>query len=282
MDPSSALLTDKVAIITGGGQGIGRGIALTFARFGAHVVIADRNAGFGEKAAAEVRALGRKGLAITTDVKNFDHVKAMVDRTVAELGGVDILVNNAGGQIPHPFLEMGPDRWRRAVDLNLMGMVHCTDAVVRAMIAGKRRGSIINISSIEGSRAVPGYSIYGACKAGMDNFVKTAALEFGDYGIRFNSIAPDVIDTGGVGSELDDPQAQTATRSAIPLGRRGTPEEVGGVAVFLASDLSSYVTGITLFMDGGTWAAGGWKHEGDSWTLFPGVKMGPRRPVPKE
>jgi NAD(P)-dependent dehydrogenase (short-subunit alcohol dehydrogenase family) len=199
---------------------------------------------------------------------------------VKELGGVDILVNNAGGQIPHPFLEMGPDRWRRAVDLNLMGMVHCTDAVVRAMIAGKRRGSIINISSIEGSRAVPGYSIYGACKAGMDNFAKTGALEFGDYGIRINSIAPDVIDTG-IANELRKPENQTAVRSGIPLGRLGTVDEVGGAAVFLASDLSSYVTGITLFVDGGTWAAGGWKHEGDSWTLFPSVRMAPRKPVPK-
>jgi 3-oxoacyl-[acyl-carrier protein] reductase len=281
MDPSNALLTDKVAIITGGGQGIGKGIALTFARFGAHAVIADRNAALGESAAAEVRALGRKGLAITTDVKDFEQVKAMVDRTVRELGGVDILVNNAGGQIPHPFLEMGPDRWRRAVDLNLMGMVHCTDAVVRAMIAGKRRGSIINISSIEGSRAVPGYSIYGACKAGMDNFAKTGALEFGEYGIRINSIAPDVIDTG-IATELRKPENKTAVRSAIPLGRLGTVDEVGGAAVFLASDLSSYVTGITLYVDGGTWAAGGWKHEGDSWTLFPGVRMAPRKPVPKE
>jgi NAD(P)-dependent dehydrogenase (short-subunit alcohol dehydrogenase family) len=281
MDPSSALLTDKVAIITGGGQGIGKGIALTFARFGANVVIADRNASLGDSAAAEVRALGRKGLAITTDVKDFEQVKAMVDRTVKELGGVDILVNNAGGQIPHPFLEMGPDRWRRAVDLNLMGMVHCTDAVVRATIAGKRRGSIINISSIEGSRAVPGYSIYGACKAGMDNFAKTGALEFGDYGIRINSIAPDVIDTG-IANEMRKPENRDAVRSAIPLGRLGTVDEVGGAAVFLASDLSSYITGITLFVDGGTWAAGGWKHEGDSWTLFPGVRMGPRKPVPKE
>jgi 3-oxoacyl-[acyl-carrier protein] reductase len=281
MDPSSALLTDKVAIITGGGQGIGKGVALTFARFGANVVIADRNAKLGDSAAAEIRALGRKGLAITTDVKDFEQVKAMVDRTVKELGGVDILVNNAGGQIPHPFLEMGPDRWRRAVDLNLMGMVHCTDAVVRAMIAGKRRGSIINISSIEGSRAVPGYSIYGACKAGMDNFAKTGALEFGDYGIRINSIAPDVIDTGLI-TDLRKDENNALVRSAIPLGRLGTVDEVGGAAVFLASDLSSYVTGITLFVDGGTWAAGGWKHEGDSWTLFPGMRMGPRKPVLKE
>jgi len=280
MDPSSALLTDKVAIITGGGQGIGKGVALTMARFGANIVIADRNAALGESAAAEVRALGRKGLAITTDVKDFDQVKAMVARTVKELGGVDILVNNAGGQIPHPFLEMGPDRWRRAVDLNLMGMVHCVDAAVRAMIAGKRRGSIINISSIEGSRAVPGFSIYGACKAGQDNFAKTAALEFGDYGIRINSIAPDVIDTRP-DNELKKPEHQTVVRSAIPLGRLGTVEDVGGVAVFLASDLSAYVTGITLFVDGGTWAAGGWKHEGEHWTLFPGMKMSPLKPVPR-
>jgi 3-oxoacyl-[acyl-carrier protein] reductase len=268
MDPSSALLTDKVAIVTGGGQGIGKGVALTFARFGANVVIADRNATLGESAAAEIRALGRKGLAITTDVKDFEQVKAMVDRTVKELGGVDILVNNAGGQIPHPFLDMGPDRWRRAVDLNLMGMVHCTDAVVRAMIAGKRRGSIINISSIEGSRAAPGFAVYSACKGGMDTFTKTAAVEFAANGIRVNCIAPDIIDTTVTAGLKGSPNLH----KVVPLGRIGTPEEVGGVAVFLASDLASYVTGVTILVDGGTFAACGWQREGSGWVNVPSSK----------
>ena len=266
MDPSSALLTDKTAIVTGAGQGIGKGIALTFARFGANLVIADRNAASGEQTAAEVFALGRKALAITTEIRNMDQVKTMVARAVAELGGVDILVNNVGGTRYMEFLDMGEDGWRRAVELNLLGMFNCTDIAVRAMIEGGRRGAVVNISSIEGSRAAPFFSVYSACKAGMDNFSKTAALEFAKYGIRVNSIAPDLIDTPILASVGSSARGQAAVQRVVPLGRLGTPEDVGGVAVFLASDLSAYVTGCTIFVDGGTFAACGWTRHEAGWT----------------
>jgi len=278
VDPSSVLLTDKVAIITGGGDGIGKGIALTYARFGAHVVIADLNPAAGEAAAAQVRQLGRKALSIATDIRSLDQVKAMVERTVEEFGGVDILVNNAGGARPKEFMSMDPERWRRSVELNLMGLLNCTHTVVGAMTAGARRGAIINISSIEASRAGPLYSVYSACKAAMENFTKTAALELSRRGIRVNSIAPDMIDTPHT-AELHTPQAEAAIARVVPLGQMGRVEDVAGAAVYLASDLSAWVTGITIHVDGGTFAGAGWIKQGESWTLFPdstGVVDSPR------
>jgi NAD(P)-dependent dehydrogenase (short-subunit alcohol dehydrogenase family) len=268
MDPSSVLLTDKVAIITGGGDGIGKGIALTFARFGAHIVIADLNPAAGDAVAQQVRALGRKSLSLATDIRNLDQVKAMVGRTVAEMGGVDILVNNAGGARPKEFMEMDEARWRRSIELNMVGLLNCTHTVVKAMADGKRRGAIINISSVEGSRAGPLYSVYSACKAAMENFTRTSALEFSKYGIRVNCIAPDMIDTPHT-AELHTPTAQAAIQRVVPLGCMGRPEDVAGAAVYLASDLSAWTTGINIHVDGGTWAASGWIKQGASWTLFP-------------
>ncbi len=268
MDPSSVLLTDKVAIITGGGDGIGKGIALTFARFGAHIVIADLNPAAGDAVAQQVRALGRKSLAIATDIRNLDQVKAMIARTVAELGGVDILVNNAGGARPKEFMEMDEARWRRSIELNMVGLLNCTHTAVKAMSGAGRRGVIINISSIEGSRAGPLYSVYSACKAAMENFTRTSALELSKYGIRVNSIAPDMIDTPHT-TELHTPTAQAAIKRVVPLGCMGRPEDVAGAAVYLASDLAAWITGINIHVDGGTWASSGWIKQDASWTLFP-------------
>jgi 3-oxoacyl-[acyl-carrier protein] reductase len=265
MDTANALLKDKVAVITGAGDGIGKGIALMFARSGARVVIADRNAVVGDAAAAEITGQGHTALAITTDVRRSDQVNALISRTVAELGGVDILVNNVGGSPRQPFLDNGETRWQKIVELNLMSVFYCTGAVVRAMIEAKRGGSIINISSIEGSRAAPGFAVYSACKGGMDNFTKTAALEFAAHGIRVNCIAPDIIDTTITSGLKGSP----GLGRVIPMGRIGTPEEVGGVAIFLASDLASYVTGETIHVDGGTWAACGWQREGSGWVNVP-------------
>jgi NAD(P)-dependent dehydrogenase (short-subunit alcohol dehydrogenase family) len=268
MDPASALLTDRVAIVTGGGDGIGKGIALTFARFGAHVVIADRNAEAGEAVAAEVRALGRKGLSITTDVRDFGQVQAMVASTVEAMGGLDILVNNAGGTRHHKFVEQGEAGWRKHVELNLFGLFYCTDAGAKAMIAGRRKGAIINISSIEGLRAAPDFAVYGACKAGMISFARSMALELGEHGIRVNCIAPDFIATPHTARSMT-PERLGPVLRGIPLGRVGTPEDVAGACVYLASDLGAWTTGITVSVDGGTWASSGWVRDPKgAWSLF--------------
>ena len=263
------LLTDRVAIVTGGGDGIGKGIALTFARFGADVVIADRNEKAGNQAAEEVRDLGRKGLAVTTDIRDFGQVKAMVGRTVDELGGVDILVNNAGGTRSLPFLDLSEVGWRKHMDLNFTGLFACTDAATRAMIDGGRKGSIINISSIEGLRAGPMYSVYSACKAGMMNFTRSLALELADHGIRVNCIAPGFIETAGTKAGMTEDRL-SGIRRGIPAGHVGQPEDVAGACVYLASELGRYVTGTTMSVDGGTWASSGWFRDAQGeWTLYP-------------
>jgi NAD(P)-dependent dehydrogenase (short-subunit alcohol dehydrogenase family) len=219
MDTSNTLLKNKVAVISGAGDGIGKGIALMFARSGARIVIADRNAAAGDAAAAEISREGHTALAITTDVRKSDQVNALIGRTVAELGGVDIMVNNVGGSPRQPFLDNGETRWEKIVELNLMSVFYCTGAAVRAMIEAQRGGSIINISSIEGSRAAPGFAVYSACKGGMDNFTKTAALEFAAHGIRVNCIAPDIIDTAITAGLKGSP----GLGRVIPMGRIGTP-----------------------------------------------------------
>lgn len=279
MQPPDITLTDQVAIITGGGAGIGRAIALAFASVGANVVIADIVAERGEEAATRVRELGCKALPVTTDVTDTDQVRAMVDRAHAHFGRIDILVNNAGGVAPKPFLEQSERAWRRAIDLNFVSMLAATSAATPHIIAGGRAGSIINIASIEASRAAPYYSVYAACKAGMLNFTRSLALELADHGIRVNAIAPDYTDTPGLRGNVKGPVDPTtwiqpspaqhaATARRIPLGRAGIDSECGNAAVFLASAMSAYITGAVIPVDGGTWASSGWlRNKAGKWTL---------------
>ena len=272
MDPSQILLTDQVAIVTGGGQGIGEGIALAFARFGADVVIADKNAETGASVASAVSELGRRGLAVQTDVRDLEQVQAMVRETVAELGRVDILVNNAGGVRNAPFLELGQRGWHRHMELNFDGLFGPTDAAVRAMIEGGRGGSVINVASIEALRAAPNYSVYAACKAGMLNMTRSLALELSEHGIRVNAISPDVVMTPHLleyeKQHPDQAGSPEARRRLIPLGRDGTVEDCAGACVFLASQMASFITGVNLSVDGGTYASSGWtRNEDGSWGL---------------
>lgn len=271
MEPADALLTDQVAIVTGAGQGIGEGVALAFARFGADVVIADKNPDTSASVAKKVRETGRRCLAIQTDVRELDQVRAMVDQTMKELGRVDILVNNAGGTRYARFLELEPRGWQRHMELNLGGLFGPTDAAVRAMIDGGRGGSIINVASIEGVRAAPNFSVYAACKAGMINFTRTLAVELAEHEIRVNCVAPDCTATPGIDAfGAPTPESLQALGRVIPLGRRGTIDETSGPFVFLASSMASYVTGVTLHVDGGTWASGGWIRSDDGeWSTSP-------------
>ena len=177
MDANDILLTDQVAIITGGGGGIGRAIALAFASVGANIVIGDIVPERCEETAARVREFGRKALSVPTDVMNTDQVRALIERAASEFGRIDILVNNAGGVTPRPFIEQSERSWRRHIDLNLVSALAATSAAVPVMIKGGRGGSIISVTSIEGSRAAPNYSVYAACKAGLNNFTRTLAVE---------------------------------------------------------------------------------------------------------
>jgi NAD(P)-dependent dehydrogenase (short-subunit alcohol dehydrogenase family) len=277
-------LTDQVAIITGGGGGIGRAIALAFAAAGAHIVIADIVPERCDETAARVREFGRDALPIPADVTDTDQVRTMVDAAHKHFGRIDILVNNAGGVAPKPFIEQSERAWRRTIDLNLVSMLAATSAAAPHIIAGKRGGSIINVASIEASRAAPYFSVYAACKAGMLNFTRSLALELADHGIRVNAIAPDYTVTPGLRGNIKGPvdpatwmaptpAQEAATARRIPLGRTGIDTECGNVAVFLASKMSEYVTGATIPVDGGTWASSGWlRNKTGKWTLVGDVE----------
>jgi len=279
MNPADVLLTDQVAIVTGGGGGIGRAIALAFAAVGADVVIGDIVPERCDETAQRVRELGRRAFAVPTDVTETGQVGALVDRAAEHFGRIDILVNNAGGVSPKPFLEQSERSWRRHIDLNLVSMFAATSTAVPVMIRGGRGGSVINISSIEASRAAPNYAVYAACKAGMLNFTRTMALELADHRIRVNAIAPDYTVTPGVRGNLSGPvdptkwiqptpEQDAAAARRIPLGRPGIDVECGKAAVYLASRMSEYVTGIVLPVDGGSWASSGWlRNKAGRWTL---------------
>jgi NAD(P)-dependent dehydrogenase (short-subunit alcohol dehydrogenase family) len=277
-------LTDQVAVVTGGGGGIGRAIALAYASVGAHVVIGDIVPERCEETVARVREMGCQALAVPTDVTDTNQVRALIERAESHFGRIDILVNNAGGVSRKPFIEQSERSWRRLIDLNLVSLLAATAAAAPIMIRGKRGGSMINVSSIEASRAAPYYAVYAACKAGMLNFTRTMALELAEHGIRVNAIAPDYTVTPGVRGNIAGPvdpaswiqptaKQDDATARRIPLSRSGVDTECGNVAVFLSSAMSSYVTGTVIPVDGGTWASSGWvRDKGGKWSLTGGME----------
>lgn len=259
IDPSSVLLTDRVAVVTGAGSGIGRGIAGGFAAFGAKVAIWERDADTAAATAAEVGGLG-----LHTDVREAAQVDLALERTVAELGPVSILVNNAGGVFSSPLLETSENGWDALYRANLKHVMLCTQRVARQMVAHGIGGSIMSVTSIEGVRAAPGYAGYAAAKAGVINYTKTAALELALLGIRVNALAPDITMTEGIAALVPEGVADGRFGLTVPMGRAGHVDEMAGAAVFLASELSSYVTGQTIHVDGGTHASSGWYHHPDS------------------
>lgn len=275
-------LTGQVAVVTGGGAGIGRACALRLAEFGADIVIAEVIPERAEETAERVRALGRRALAVNTDMMDVNAVRQMIARADAEFGRIDILVNNAGGSTQRDFASQSERSWRRHIDLNLVSMLCATSEVIPIMIRGGRGGSIINVASIEGTRAAPGYAVYAACKAGMLNFTQSMALELSDHAIRVNAITPDHTVTAGMrgnrAGRVDPaiwinptPEQQDALERLIPLGREGIDSECGDAVVFLCSQMASYITGVTLPVDGGTAAAAGWQRAPDrKWTQIQG------------
>jgi 3-oxoacyl-[acyl-carrier protein] reductase len=275
MDTQRAFLNGRAALVTGAGAGIGKGIALGFAAFGARVAVVELDPETARRTAAEIAAAGGDALALPTDVRDGAALEAAVAATVERFGRLDVVVNNVGGTFRAPFVEIAEKGWDALIRVNLKTVFHGTHAAAPRMIAGGRGGAIINIVSSEGVRAAPGYAPYAACKAAVINFTKTTALELAPHGIRVNAIAPDICLTEGL-DKLLGPGEKERHRFMVPLGRPGVPEDIAGAAVFLASDLASYVTGVTLHVDGGTTAGGGWYRdpETDGWTLGPP----PRRP----
>ncbi|GAC1399739.1 MAG: SDR family oxidoreductase [Mycobacterium sp.] len=249
-------LDGRVAVVTGGGGGIGRAVVAALSEFGAQVAVWDRDDAAALSVADEVGAL-----ACITDVRDPEQVDAALVQTRKKLGLPTILVNNAGGVFWSGLLDTSPNGWDALIRINLTQVMLCTQRVARAVVDAGVDASIINVSTIEGMRAAPGFAAYAAAKAGVVNFTKTAALELAPHGIRVNGLAPDFTLTESLAKMA--PAGEENAKLMVPLGRAGHVDEMAGAAIFLASDLSSYVTGQTLHVDGGTAAAGGWYHHPD-------------------
>lgn len=245
-------LEGKVAIVTGSGRGIGKAIALALADAGSDVVTVARTTPEIETTAAEIRARGRKSLALTTDVCQRSHVGNMVQRAMAEFGRIDVLVNCAGGGVGIvDLLEVDDQQWDAVFNLNTKAAFLCCQAVAKVMIP-RRSGNIINISSGASLVALPGHGHYGAAKAALNHLSQTFSVILGPYGIRVNVIAPSSVSTQVSKAHYAKYPDRYASRlSKIPLGTFGTPEDIAHVALFLASDASRYITGAIIQADGG-------------------------------
>jgi NAD(P)-dependent dehydrogenase (short-subunit alcohol dehydrogenase family) len=254
----SGRLQGKRAIITGGDSGIGRAVAIAYAREGADVLIAYLDETEDAKeVAALVEKEGRKALLVEGDLSSADHCRAVVDRAARELGGVDILVNNAGIGAGIGAPESVPlDEWKRTVDVNLTGVFACAQAAARAMIKAGKGGAIINLASILGfaaSEPVPA-SAYAATKGAVVNLTRDLAVHWAPHNIRVNALGPAYFPSDMTGGIFEDKDLLAEIERRTPMGRVGRPHELDGPVVFLASDASSYITGQTLYVDGG-WTA---------------------------
>jgi len=249
LTPASALLTDRLVLVTGAAQGIGAAVAGACARFGADLAVCDRDADGLARTAAAVEASGRRAATAVLDVRNGDAVRDWV----GTLPRLDVLVNNAGGGFRAAFLDVNDKGQDSLVRENFTSVTHVVRAAVPLMPTDGR-ASVINITSIEAHRAAPGFAIYSAMKAALVSLTKSLALELGDRRIRVNCIAPDVIPTPGVGGDL-------VVKTPLPVA--GHADDIAGAVIFLASDLGRFVTGTTVHVDGGNLAAGGWGRASD-------------------
>jgi NAD(P)-dependent dehydrogenase (short-subunit alcohol dehydrogenase family) len=255
--PESALLTDKVVVVTGAAQGIGKAAAISLANFGADVAICDRKPM--DDTVAQIEALGRRVVVGALDVRDADAVAAHLDEVKGTFGHVDVLVNNAGGTFVSPFLEVNDKGTKALVDNNYTQVLHFIRGC--APLFPETGGSIINITSVEAHRAAPGFAIYASMKAAVEQLTRSLALELSDRWIRVNCIACDAISTEG-DHDLSAEVGGLPEDYEIPWPRFGAPDDMAGPILFLASDLSRFVTGSTVQVTGGTDAARGWRRDG--------------------
>jgi 3-oxoacyl-[acyl-carrier protein] reductase len=241
-------LKNKVALITGSARGIGRAIAMAYAKEGADIAVADVNIQEAEKTAKDIEALGRKSIALQMDVTDFEKTEEAINKILDKFAKIDILVNNAGITKDNLLLRMGQADWDAVLNVNLKGSFNCIKAVSRPMLKA-RQGRIINIASIIGLIGNPGQANYSASKAGLIALTKTAAKELASRNINVNAVAPGFIQTEMTAKLPDD--IKEKMKEAIPLSKFGTPEDVASVCIFLASEDSNYITGQTIVVDGG-------------------------------
>ncbi len=248
----------QVAIVTGGGTGLGRAMALEYARLGARLVLASRSREHLEPTVAEIQKAGGEALAVPTDVRDPAQVDRMIQETKKKFGGVDILVNNAAGNFICKAEELSPNGWKAVVDIVLNGTFFCTRAAGLEMIAQKRGGKILSVLATYAWTGGPGTVHSAAAKAGVLALTRTLAVEWASHKIRVNAIAPGPVATEGASSKLwGTPEAEKKLLSKIPVGRIGTPQEIAHAAAFLVSPYAEYINGEALTMDGGEWLGKG-------------------------
>jgi glucose 1-dehydrogenase len=261
VSPAEAMpgLKGRNVLVTGGSSGIGQAIAVRFAQFGANVAInylrqpgeaADTEERV-HACTAQVAQMGVRDVLVQGDVSKEDDVVAMVDAAADGLGGLDFLVNNAGIQISRPSSELSSADFDKVIAVNLRGAFLCAREAIKRFLADEKPGSIINVSSVHQIIPKPDYLGYSASKGGMQNLTRTLALEYAGDGIRVNGIGPGATVTPINRAWIDDPVKREQVESHIPMARAGTADEMGAVACFLASDYAAYITGQTIFVDGG-------------------------------
>ncbi|HEX5418046.1 MAG TPA: SDR family NAD(P)-dependent oxidoreductase [Chloroflexota bacterium] len=246
-------LEGKNVLVTGARQGIGRGVALEMAKEGAHVAVNDVVGDDGklEAVVQEIRGMGRRAIAVLADVSKGDQVARMVETVERDLGPIDVLVNNAGVESIIPVLEISEAEWERVTHINQKGEFLCAQAVARRMIEAGRPGAIVNTGSVQAGMVLPGRAHYAPSKRAIEALTANLAAELAPHRIRVNCIHPGLIDTDMTAWVMKDPQILPIVLDKIALHRPGQPSEIGRAAVFFASDDASYVTGQSLYVDGG-------------------------------